>query len=533
MKTIKTLPSWVKNTLLFMILIVVLIAIIIYANIDSEDILQETLPLLLATLIGGLIVYFIQYKFEKSNLKKLDLKKYNEAKAEAPKLFEIFSKCLKENPTYRKLSYNSIKTDEEKILEANYLVSIGYLIEKKIDKTESTGNTVSVLEYYQLTRKFALDIIKHERESKKPIQRKENPLIKIILFIKKSFSIKKLYSIISFIVLLFIFALIHMGFKSFMSDFFDYIGDKNQETQYRTPFELSNETKQEIAAISQFIIPLSEAAGKDFGKNLSKTLTKEDALKVIQNESGMIEKLLVEFNSYFTKRTLPTLFDNFDKKAILSYLLYSNLSSLEKANYKNNELKAETIFKIHTLINRNYLTILHGTEKEQEQSIQDFTKGLSEILKNSSIQKSVCNGIQHNTLSCLSYDNYLKVTETNLREFVSYTKKFNNKKQTKKGNTDKLSAKVISKEKPNYQGKNSSKKDMDEATKKQIEINNRDIFAPEDKQYTVYIPEYGITVKTGLRDSRGLMFADETAELQRKKAEYYKLGTLGESKKKF
>lgn len=74
---------------------------------------------------------------------------------------------------------------------------------------------------------------------------------------------------------------------------------------------------------------------------------------------------------------------------------------------------------------------------------------------------------------------------------------------------------------------------MDNQLKKQIEINDRNIFSPEQKKYSVYLPKYGITVQTALTDAREIMFSTEISALKQSRDMYFALGRLGESKKDF
>lgn len=75
---------------------------------------------------------------------------------------------------------------------------------------------------------------------------------------------------------------------------------------------------------------------------------------------------------------------------------------------------------------------------------------------------------------------------------------------------------------------------LDKASlEKQKKINDRNIFSPEQKKYSVYLPKYGITVETALTDSRGLMFQTEIEKLENLKDLYYSYGHMGESKKDF
>lgn len=74
---------------------------------------------------------------------------------------------------------------------------------------------------------------------------------------------------------------------------------------------------------------------------------------------------------------------------------------------------------------------------------------------------------------------------------------------------------------------------MDNQLKKQIEINDRNIFSPEQKKYSVYLPKYGITVQTALTDAREIMFSTEISALKQSRDMYFALGRMGESKKDF
>lgn len=74
---------------------------------------------------------------------------------------------------------------------------------------------------------------------------------------------------------------------------------------------------------------------------------------------------------------------------------------------------------------------------------------------------------------------------------------------------------------------------MDNQLKKQIEINDRNIFSPEQKKYSVYLPKYGITVQTALTDAREIMFSTEISALKQSRDLYFALGRMGESKKDF
>ena len=74
---------------------------------------------------------------------------------------------------------------------------------------------------------------------------------------------------------------------------------------------------------------------------------------------------------------------------------------------------------------------------------------------------------------------------------------------------------------------------MDNQLKKQIEINDRNIFSPEQKKYSVYLPKYGITVQTALTDGREIMFSTEISALKQSRDLYFALGRMGESKKDF
>lgn len=56
------------------------------------------------------------------------------------------------------------------------------------------------------------------------------------------------------------------------------------------------------------------------------------------------------------------------------------------------------------------------------------------------------------------------------------------------------------------------------------------LFNEEDRKYTVYLPQYNITVKTALTDSRGLMYQSEMEQLKKSKDAYFEYGRLGEKR---
>lgn len=67
----------------------------------------------------------------------------------------------------------------------------------------------------------------------------------------------------------------------------------------------------------------------------------------------------------------------------------------------------------------------------------------------------------------------------------------------------------------------------------QKQFNGRDIYSPEQKKYSVYLPKYGITVQTALTDAREIMFSTEISALKQSRDLYFALGRMGESRKDF
>ena len=59
------------------------------------------------------------------------------------------------------------------------------------------------------------------------------------------------------------------------------------------------------------------------------------------------------------------------------------------------------------------------------------------------------------------------------------------------------------------------------------------LFRDEQKKYTVYLPKYGITVKTGLTDAREISYQTEIKALKQSRDMYFALGRLGESRRDF
>lgn len=59
------------------------------------------------------------------------------------------------------------------------------------------------------------------------------------------------------------------------------------------------------------------------------------------------------------------------------------------------------------------------------------------------------------------------------------------------------------------------------------------IFREDQKQYTVYIPKYNLTVKTGLTDAREIMYQTDIKALKQSRDMYFALGRLGEPKRDF
>ena len=62
---------------------------------------------------------------------------------------------------------------------------------------------------------------------------------------------------------------------------------------------------------------------------------------------------------------------------------------------------------------------------------------------------------------------------------------------------------------------------------------SRDIYSPEQKKYSVYLPKYGITVQTALTDAREIMFSTEISALKQSRDLYFALGRMGESRKDY
>lgn len=59
------------------------------------------------------------------------------------------------------------------------------------------------------------------------------------------------------------------------------------------------------------------------------------------------------------------------------------------------------------------------------------------------------------------------------------------------------------------------------------------LFRDEQKKYTVYLPKYGITVRTGLTDAREISYQTEIKALKQSRDMYFALGRLGESRRDF